>query len=185
MTRGDILRYRIAFALSRASKIIRGLKQGLTEAERYAVADHVVGQLKERGDPWGLSDEAKSETAADDLSLRRAFVKDNSMRRKVVVWRSKDNGAVYFEQSLPGLIRLLDIAILHRPYPRFRRAERSSKRRIKHQTRAGARAGAIRGDSSSGCFTRELESERSLPVRCPWQTMAAVSSSQIVRTTDI
>ena len=29
-----------------------------TEAERYAVADHVVGQLKERGDPWGLSEEA-------------------------------------------------------------------------------------------------------------------------------
>ena len=60
MTRVDILRYRIAFALSRASKIIRGLKQGLTEAERYAVADHVVAQLKERGDPWGLSEEAKA-----------------------------------------------------------------------------------------------------------------------------
>jgi hypothetical protein len=28
MTRGDLLRYRIAFALSRASKIIRGLKAG-------------------------------------------------------------------------------------------------------------------------------------------------------------
>ncbi len=42
LTRGDLLRYRIAFALSRASKIIRGLKAGLTEAERYAVADHVV-----------------------------------------------------------------------------------------------------------------------------------------------
>jgi hypothetical protein len=59
MTRGDILRYRIAFALSRASKIIRGLKQGLSETERYAVADHVVAQLKERGDPWNLSEEAK------------------------------------------------------------------------------------------------------------------------------
>ncbi len=46
LTRGDLLRYRIAFALSRASKIIRGLKAGLTEAERYAVADHVVTQLK-------------------------------------------------------------------------------------------------------------------------------------------
>ncbi len=56
----DILRHRIAFALSRASKIIRGLKQGLTEAERYPVADHVVAQLKERGDPWGLSKEAKA-----------------------------------------------------------------------------------------------------------------------------
>ena len=50
--------YRLAFALSRAVKIVRGLRQGLTEAERYAVADHVVGQLKERGDPWRLSEEA-------------------------------------------------------------------------------------------------------------------------------
>jgi hypothetical protein len=59
LTHGDILRYRMAFALARASKIIRGLKLGLTEAERYAIADHVVAQLKERGDPWRLSEEAK------------------------------------------------------------------------------------------------------------------------------
>jgi hypothetical protein len=39
MTRGDILRYRVAFALRRASKIVRGLRAGLTEGERYAVAD--------------------------------------------------------------------------------------------------------------------------------------------------
>ena len=54
------LRYRIAFALRRASKIVRGLKASLTEAERYALADHVVAHLKERGDPWGLSKEAKA-----------------------------------------------------------------------------------------------------------------------------
>ena len=60
MTRGDVLRYRIAYALMKARKIIRGLKEGLTEDERYAVADHVVSQLKERGDPWGLNEEAKS-----------------------------------------------------------------------------------------------------------------------------
>jgi hypothetical protein len=59
MTRGDVLRYRIAFALSRAVKIVRGLRQGVTEDERYAVADHVVAQLKEHGDPWQLSEEAK------------------------------------------------------------------------------------------------------------------------------
>jgi hypothetical protein len=35
--------------LRRASKIVRGLKAGLSEAERYAVADHVVAQLKDRG----------------------------------------------------------------------------------------------------------------------------------------
>jgi hypothetical protein len=67
MTRGDLLRYRIAFALRRASKIVRGLKASLTEAERYALADHVVAQLKERGDPWGLVRRGESETVADDL----------------------------------------------------------------------------------------------------------------------
>jgi len=59
MTRGDMLRYAIAFALRRARKIVRGLKEGLTEDERYAVADHVVSQLQERGDPWRLSEEAR------------------------------------------------------------------------------------------------------------------------------
>jgi hypothetical protein len=59
MTRGDILRYSLAFALRRASKVVRGLRQGLSEDERCAVADHVVAQLKERGDPWGLEDEAR------------------------------------------------------------------------------------------------------------------------------
>jgi hypothetical protein len=60
MTRGDVLRDSIAFARMRARKIIRGLKEGLTESERYAVADAVVSQLKERGDRWGLNEEAKS-----------------------------------------------------------------------------------------------------------------------------
>ena len=62
MTRGDVLRYKLAFALSRAAKIVRGLRQGLTEDERHAVAEHVVGQLKEHGDPWGLEEEAKPRT---------------------------------------------------------------------------------------------------------------------------
>lgn len=59
MTRGDLLKYAIAFALRRARKIVQGLKQGLNEEERFAVADHVVSQLKDRGDPWRLSDEAQ------------------------------------------------------------------------------------------------------------------------------
>ena len=59
MTKGDVLRYAIAFALRRSRKIIRGLKEGLTEEERFAVADHTVAQLKERGDPWRLNEEAK------------------------------------------------------------------------------------------------------------------------------
>ena len=33
----------------RPRKILRGLKDGLMEDERYAVADHVVSQLKQRG----------------------------------------------------------------------------------------------------------------------------------------
>jgi hypothetical protein len=36
------------------------LKEGLTEEERYAVADRVVRQLKERGDSWQLDGEAKT-----------------------------------------------------------------------------------------------------------------------------
>jgi len=63
MTRGEVLKYAIAFALRRASKVVRGLKEGLTEAERFEVADHVVGQLKDHGDPWGLSKNAKSAPA--------------------------------------------------------------------------------------------------------------------------
>ena len=31
----------------------------LTEEERFAVADHVVSQLQQHGDPWELSEEAK------------------------------------------------------------------------------------------------------------------------------
>ncbi len=64
MTHGDIFRHRLAFAIRRAVKIVRGLKPGLTEAERYAVADHVVAQLKERGDPWRLDEEAKPGSAS-------------------------------------------------------------------------------------------------------------------------
>ncbi len=56
-TRGDTLRFAIAFALMRARKLVRGLKQGLTEDERLRVADDVVQRLQQHGDPWRLSDE--------------------------------------------------------------------------------------------------------------------------------
>jgi hypothetical protein len=39
MTKGEVLRYAIAFPLRRSGKIVRGLKDGLTEDERYVVAD--------------------------------------------------------------------------------------------------------------------------------------------------
>jgi hypothetical protein len=58
MTRGEVLRYALAFALRRSRKIVRGLKHELTEYERYAVADHVVMQLKQRGDLWRLNEDA-------------------------------------------------------------------------------------------------------------------------------
>jgi hypothetical protein len=58
VTRGEVLRYAIAFALRRSRKIIRGLKEGMTEEERFAVADHAVAQLKQRGDPLRLNEEA-------------------------------------------------------------------------------------------------------------------------------
>jgi hypothetical protein len=64
MTRGEVLRYAIAFALRRSRPIIRGLKAGLTEEEQYAVADHAVAQLKERGDPWRLNEEGANGRAA-------------------------------------------------------------------------------------------------------------------------
>jgi len=56
-TRGDLLSFAIAFALRGARKLVRGLRQELTEEERYRVADDVVHQLKQHGDPWRLSEE--------------------------------------------------------------------------------------------------------------------------------
>ena len=61
-TRGDMLRFAIAFALTRARKLVRGLRQGLSEDERYLVADDVVRRLQERGDPWRLSEEMPERT---------------------------------------------------------------------------------------------------------------------------
>jgi hypothetical protein len=74
MTKGEVLKYAIAFALRRSRKIICGLKQGLTEEERYAVADHAVAQLKECGDPWRLNEEAPTAKPRqqDELDLYRA-----------------------------------------------------------------------------------------------------------------
>lgn len=60
-TRGDMLRFAVAFALRGARKIVRGLKKGLTEEERYAVADRTVEELKRYGDPWGLNEDIKRE----------------------------------------------------------------------------------------------------------------------------
>lgn len=52
-----MLRFAIAFALRRVRKLVRGVRQGLSEEERYLIADDVVSQLRARGDSWRLSEE--------------------------------------------------------------------------------------------------------------------------------
>ena len=52
-----MLRFAIAFALMRARRLVRGLRQGLSEEERYLVADDVVQRLQQHGDPWRLKEE--------------------------------------------------------------------------------------------------------------------------------
>jgi hypothetical protein len=56
-TRGEMLRFAVAFALMGARKLVRGLRQGFPEEERYRIADDVVRRLKQHGDPWRLSDD--------------------------------------------------------------------------------------------------------------------------------
>ena len=73
MTKGEVLTYAIAFALRRSRKIIRGLKEGLTEEERYAVADHAVAQLKDRGDLWRLNEEAMPTTGPPSNMTKLGF----------------------------------------------------------------------------------------------------------------
>jgi len=52
-----MLRYAVAFALIGARKLVRGLRQGLDEDERFRVADDVVHRLQQHGDPWRLSED--------------------------------------------------------------------------------------------------------------------------------
>jgi hypothetical protein len=51
-----------AFALKEARKLVRGLRQGFSEEERYQIADDVVQHLQQHGDPWPLSEELPSTT---------------------------------------------------------------------------------------------------------------------------
>ena len=53
----DMLSFAIAFALIGARKLVRGLREGLTEEERYRVADDVVRRLEHHGGPWRLSED--------------------------------------------------------------------------------------------------------------------------------
>jgi hypothetical protein len=56
-TRGDLLRFAVAFALRGARKLVRGLRNELNEEERFRVADDVVHRLQQHGDPWRLKDD--------------------------------------------------------------------------------------------------------------------------------
>jgi hypothetical protein len=69
MTRGEVLRYNLAYASIRASKIVRGLRQALTEREHYGRGRTRGGQLKEHGDPWQLSEEARPRTRVSNSGL--------------------------------------------------------------------------------------------------------------------
>jgi hypothetical protein len=51
-----------AGAKARARKLVRGLRQALTEDERFQIAHDVVHQLRQHGDPWALSQELPSRT---------------------------------------------------------------------------------------------------------------------------
>jgi hypothetical protein len=66
----------------RARKIVRGLKEGLTEAERYAVADQVVSQLKQHGDPWELSEEAKPTRGPTTINAPAQVIRPITSRHK-------------------------------------------------------------------------------------------------------
>jgi dihydroneopterin aldolase len=70
MTRGDVLRYNLAYALIRASKIVRGVRQALIERERYAVADHVVAHSKRRRPLAFVGRSAPTGGADDAITIR-------------------------------------------------------------------------------------------------------------------
>ena len=57
-TRGDIC----AYALIRARKVVRRLRQALTEQERYEVADAAVYELQKHGDPRRLYEPVRDVT---------------------------------------------------------------------------------------------------------------------------
>jgi hypothetical protein len=56
-TRGEMLARAISFALGNAVKVVRGLRKGLTSEERYEVANRVIEETKQHGDPWRLNED--------------------------------------------------------------------------------------------------------------------------------
>jgi hypothetical protein len=65
--RGDLLKYALSDALRKAVKIVRGLRAGLPMAEREAVAEAAVADLRKLpDDPWKLAEPLPVRTM-DDL----------------------------------------------------------------------------------------------------------------------
>ena len=100
--KGEVLRYAIAFALRRSRKIIRGLKEGLTEEERFAVADHAVAQLKERSDPWRLNEEAPTAATIDLNSDRRHIPRHPSTPRLLSVKPRSPKAGAFSLHDVPS-----------------------------------------------------------------------------------
>jgi hypothetical protein len=70
-TRGDLLSFAISFALIGARTMVRGFWRGLTDEERYAVADRAVLEMKKHGDPWNLNEELPAlRTAAEPSRMQ-------------------------------------------------------------------------------------------------------------------
>lgn len=57
-----MLRFAIANALRGARTPVRGLRQSMSEEERFRVADDVVDRLQKHGDPWRLSEDLPNVT---------------------------------------------------------------------------------------------------------------------------
>jgi hypothetical protein len=57
-TNGDVLRDAVVFALRKVKLHIgrRFVRVEVTDQQRYEIGDHVVHELKRRGDPWRLSE---------------------------------------------------------------------------------------------------------------------------------
>jgi|RhiMethySRZTD1v2_1073278.scaffolds.fasta_scaffold3255695_1 hypothetical protein len=72
MIRGEHLAHSISFALIKAQKVVRGLRLGLTDKERWDVACKTVEHLKEHGGRWRLNAEDES-PVIDAHSTPRSF----------------------------------------------------------------------------------------------------------------
>ena len=71
------MRLAVALALTKPRKVVRGLREGLTGRERYALADAVVWRLKDHGDPWKLSEELSDHS----VPAARQWMPDDDQRQ--------------------------------------------------------------------------------------------------------